>query len=46
MFIGTVSKTKGFQNNKTDVLDGWKLTHDSSAKYLGITIDENLMELS
>ena len=42
MLIGTVYKTNDFQNNKTIILDGCKLTHVSSAKFLGITIDENL----
>ena len=35
--------TKYFQDNRTVGLDGCKLTHVSSAKFLEITVDKNLM---
>ena len=42
MLIGTAYKTKHLHHKKRIVLDGCRLTQVSSAKFLGITIDENL----
>ena len=43
MFLGTVHQTTKMTANTTDIyLDGCKLTRVPNAKFLGITIDENL----
>ena len=42
MLIGTAYRTKHAQINADIHLDGCKLTRVSTAKFLGITIDENL----
>ncbi len=42
MFIGTPHQTKQIKDNRYIFLDGCKLTRVSDAKFLGITLDENL----
>jgi len=42
MFLGTRFKTRNIGSNNDIYLDGCKLTRVQEAKFLGITIDENL----
>ena len=43
MYLGTVHQTNNLTGNIADIyLDECKLTRVSSAKFLGITIDENI----
>ena len=42
MFLGTRFQTNNKNKNYEIYLDGCKLAHVEEAKFLGITIDENL----